>query len=59
MSAPKCKKKEKEIVVVVFTASIKRSRRSRAMTAKMCTKECAARANLLCTWPSHLPVGCK
>ena len=38
MSAPKCKKKEKEIVVVVFTASIKRSRRSRAMTAKMCSK---------------------
>ena len=59
MSAPKCKKKEKEIVVVVFTASIKRSRRSRAMTAKMCTKKCAARAKLLCPWPSHLPVGCK
>ena len=58
-SAPKFKKKEKEIVVVVFTSSIKRSRRSRAMTAKMCTKECAARAKLLCTWPSHLPVGCK
>ena len=58
-SAPKFKKKEKEIVVVVFTSSIKRSRRSRAMTAKMGTKECAARAKLLCTWPSHLPVGCK
>lgn len=58
-SAPKFKKKEKEIVVVVFTSSIKRSRRSRAMTEKMCTKECAARAKLLCTWPSHLPVGCK
>ena len=58
-SAPKFKKKEKEIVVVVFTSSIKRSRRCRAMTAKMCTKECAARAKLLCTWPSHLPVGCK
>ena len=58
-SAPKFKKKEKEIVVVVFTSSIKCSRRSRAMRAKMCTKECAARAKLLCTWPSHLPVGCK
>ena len=53
------KKKEKEIFVVVFTSSIKRPSRSRALTAKMCSKKFAARAKLLCPWPLHLPVGRK